>query len=311
MLNYTLKQLRYVEAAGRLGSISNAAIELAISQSSITAAIDTLEDGLGYDLFIRTPAKGIRTTPQGAEALTLIRRFMHQARHFEAEMQSVSGATRGALRIACYATAAPAFLPIILRSVTETFPEISITVLEGSLNQIVDYLNEGEADLAFSYEQFSDPRHRFEPLFDAPPYAIVPRDDPIAGAGITTLAELAKRPLVLLDLPGAREYYMRLFETAGLTLNVAHSTRSSEILRALVAGGFGASFLNIRPLDYRADESGYRIVPIIDGGKPPTFGIVTISASNPPRFVRAFIQNCIELKEKKAFTNLVVKVSTK
>ncbi|WP_170166978.1 LysR family transcriptional regulator [Paracoccus methylarcula] len=311
MLNYTLKQLRYVEAAGRLGSISNAAIEQAISQSSITAAIDALEDGLGYDLFIRTPAKGIRTTPQGAEALTLIRRFLHQNRHFEAEMQSVSGVTRGALRIACYATAAPAFLPIILRSVTETFPEISITVLEGSLHQIMDYVNDGEADLAFTYEQYVDQRHRFEPLFDAPPYAIVPSDDPIAGAGVTTLSELAKRRLVLLDLPGARDYYMRLFEAAGLKLDVAHSTRSSEILRALVAGGFGASFLNIRPLDYRAGESGYCIVPIADGGKPPTFGIATTASSSPPRFVSAFIQNCLELKEKNAFANLVVGQSTK
>ena len=43
MLNFTLKQLRYVEAAGRLGSIGSAATKLNTSQSSITAAIDVLE----------------------------------------------------------------------------------------------------------------------------------------------------------------------------------------------------------------------------------------------------------------------------
>ena len=52
MLNFTLKQLRYVEATGRLGSIARAATDLNISQSSITAAIDTLEMQIGYDLFI-------------------------------------------------------------------------------------------------------------------------------------------------------------------------------------------------------------------------------------------------------------------
>ena len=45
MLNFTLKQLRYVAAAGREGSIANVATSLNISQSSITAAIDALEAG--------------------------------------------------------------------------------------------------------------------------------------------------------------------------------------------------------------------------------------------------------------------------
>ena len=43
MRNLTLKQLRYVEGADRLGSITNAAEEMNISQSSITAAINMLE----------------------------------------------------------------------------------------------------------------------------------------------------------------------------------------------------------------------------------------------------------------------------
>ena len=50
-LNLTIKQLRYAETAGRLGSIAAAAGEHNISQSSITAAIDAMEAALGFDLF--------------------------------------------------------------------------------------------------------------------------------------------------------------------------------------------------------------------------------------------------------------------
>lgn len=57
-MRFTLKQLRHIGAAGRLGSIANAATKLSISQSSIAAAIDGLEDKLGFDIFLRTPAKG-------------------------------------------------------------------------------------------------------------------------------------------------------------------------------------------------------------------------------------------------------------
>ncbi|MEY8829663.1 LysR family transcriptional regulator [Sedimentitalea sp. XS_ASV28] len=306
MQNFTLKQLRYVEAAGRLGSIASAACELSISQSSITAAIEALEVGLGYDLFIRTPSKGIRPTPQGTQSLVLIRRFLQQARNFQTEIQSVAGTARGTLRIACYVTAAPSFLPIILRSVTERFPGLSITVLEGSLSAIVDFVNEGEADLAFTYDIFKDAKHRFYPLFSPPPFAIVSNDDPIANAGKTSLAELSERPLVMLDLPGARDYYNDMFQRAGLDPEIAHTTRSSEILRALVAGGFGVAMLNIRPLDYREAESGYRIVPILDGAPATPFGIAIGNTTGVPKMIRAFIENCLELSRDGAFDHLVV-----
>jgi len=46
-MHFTLKQLKYIEATGRLGSIANAATELHISQSSITAAIGAFERQIG------------------------------------------------------------------------------------------------------------------------------------------------------------------------------------------------------------------------------------------------------------------------
>lgn len=307
MTPYTLKQLRYVEAAGRLGSIARAAAELAISQSSITAAIDALEAGLGYELFIRTPARGIQATPQGRKALVLIRRFLGQARHFEAEMDALTGTMGGTVRVACYATAAPAVLPHVLRGVTARYPDMAFTLLEGSLTRIMEFLNEGEADLAFSYADWTDARHRFEPLFEAPPYAIVPAGDPLAARAGLTLADLAARPMVMLDLPGARDYFRSMFEAAGLAPRIAHSTRSSEILRALVGGGFGVSILNIRPLDYRAGASDYSIVPIRDASPPAVFGIATPGHAEPPRIVRAFIESCIALKKNGDFADLVVR----
>lgn len=307
ILNFTLKQLRYVEAADRLGSITNAATELSISQSSITAAIDSLELALGYDLFIRTPAKGIRATASGRDVLTLIRRFIHQARQFDEDLSSLGGLARGTVRIACYATAAPSFLPPVLRAITEDFPDTSIQLLEGNMARIMGFLDDGEADVAFTYSDSVDARYDFVPLFDAPPYAMVSLDDPLAQAGSATMRELATRPMVLLDLPRTRDYFVGMFEQMDLAPNIAHSTRSSEIVRALVAGGFGFSILNIRPVDYRHDESRYCILPIRDAPLSPVFGIATLAGMEQPRMVSTFIRSCISLKAKGVFEELVVR----
>lgn len=306
MLNFTLKQLRYVEAAGRLGSIARAAREQCISQSSITAAIDSLETELGYSLFVRTPAKGIQTTPSGLESLLLVRNFIDQARHFEGEIKSIGGDTTGSLRIGCYATAAPAFLPPVLKSFTGKYPGISIKLLEGNMRTIRDFLVDGVADLIFTYNTAPSPQQDFLPLFAAPPFALIAADDVLAEQGSVSLEQLSDRPMVMLDLPLTQEYFVNLFRAVGLQPQIAHSTRSSEIARALVVGGFGYSILNIRPTDYEKGKSGYVALPISDDLKPQHFGLATLSAVYCPRIVEAFVEHCRTLSHSGVFRQLVV-----
>lgn len=306
MLNFTFKQLRYVEAAGRHGSIAAAAAELNISQSSITAAIDALEQQLGYDLFMRTPAKGIRPTPSGRETLLVIRKFLDQSKHFEGEIKSVGGRTHGSLRVGCYGTAAPSFLPPILTSLRDKYPGVSIKLLEGNMQAVTDYLDGGEADIAFTYDQSISDRHHFTPLFGAPPYAILSAKDPLARQSSVTLEELSNLPMILLDLPMTREYFVGMFESLGLKPNVLHSTRSSEIVRALVNSGYGFSILNIRPIDYREGESDYVLVPISSLVQIPVFGIATQGTLRKPKMVQAIIDHCLELRNTGIFDEIVV-----
>lgn len=307
MLNFTLKQLRYIEAAGRLGSIAKAAQEQSISQSSITTAIDALEQELGHSLFVRTPAKGIMATPSGRESLLLIRSFIDRSKHFEGEITSVGGDVQGAIRIGCYATAAPSFLPPILKGFTEKFPNISIKLFEGNMQTIMEFLADGVVDLNFTYAQVLDERSEFVPLFDAPPYAVIAADDPFAKQDHVTYEDLSKRPMIMLDLPNTRDYFIEMFEERGFALNVAHSTRSSEMARALVSGGFGFSVLNIKPVDYEKGRSGYVCVPIFDAELEfQSFGIATQSAVYQPSIVQAFVQYCEGLKHSGVFEGMTV-----
>jgi len=304
-VNFTLKQLRYVEAAGRTGSITNAAEELCISQSSVTAAIDALEDTLGFDLFIRMPAKGISLTPAGMDALSHIRGFLEQTNHLDNDLRSIGGEPVGALRLACYVTTAPHVLPLMLKGFVRDHPGVRIELAEGDMNSVVDQLQNGSVDLACTYGPHLPDNVTFMPLFAAPPYAVVSSDDSLARQDSVTLAELATRPMILLDLPFGRDYYSSLFYGRGYEPKVAHSTRSSEIVRALVAGGFGFSILNIRARG--AEEAGYACLPITDPMTAIDFGIVSLAGIRHPRIVRAFLDHCKALSDADAFRQIVVR----
>lgn len=306
MLNFTLKQLKYVEATGRLGSIANAASELNISQSSIAASIGSLERQIGFDVFVRTPAKGISVTPAGQETLKLISNFMAQSRQFEAEVMGIGGNATGHVRIACYATAAPSFLPPILKSFKSIYPNTSITFLEGNLETIMSFLNSGEADLVFTYEETLEDRQNFTPLFAAPPYALLSLDDPLAQETSVSLSDLADKPMIMLDLPRTRAYFTSMFDAIGSPPKVVHSTRSTEILRALVSGGHGYTLLNICPPEYSGQDMRFRALPLKDSAPVPVFGIVTLADTKQPSIVDAFIDTCIELKDSGVFDEITV-----
>lgn len=307
MVGLTLKQLRYVEAAGRTGSISKAADELNISQSSITAAIDGIEASMQFDLFTRVPAKGIHETPAGTQSLRLIRDFLGQYRDFEAELTAVGGATTGTVRIACFATAAASFLPLVMQRFAQASPDVAIGLLEGNMETVVDMLNEGKADVAFTYAEVAQDQHRFEPLAKLPPYALISTSDPLASQDTVSLAELSGRAMVSLDLPRSIGYYSGMFATVGLEVEVAHSTLSTEMIRTLVAAGFGFTILNAKPPNYVEGGRGYRAVPIRDKLPIREFGILIPLRTRPPLAVRSFLDLCRQLSKDGVFEAMAIR----
>ena len=301
-LNLTIKQLRYAETAGRLGSIAAAAGEHNISQSSITAAIDAMEAALGFDLFIRQPAKGIMPTPSGNEALKMIANILRQHNHFEGELEALGGAAGGVLRVGCYITVAPGLLPKVLGDFSAAHPEAQADISEGDMIAMMDLLGQGVIDIALTYELGSVGEVSFLPLFKAPPYALLPDDDPLATRASVSLADLADRPFIMLDLPHTRDYFEQMFRDQGLHPKIAHSSKSSEIVRSMVAGKFGVSILNIR----HSRDTGYAAVPLTGDLLSPTFGIAMLKGVRPPLMSRLFIDQLERLQAEGAFDDLVV-----
>lgn len=65
----TLQQLQYLIEVYRTGSVSGAAKNLFLAQSSLSSAISSLESELGFPIFVRTK-KGMTPTVQGSHIIT-------------------------------------------------------------------------------------------------------------------------------------------------------------------------------------------------------------------------------------------------
>lgn len=89
-MKFTLRQLRYALAAAKHGNLTTAAMELHVSQPSISAAITELEEVLGQSIFVRQRGLGISLTPFGRTVMVQARRVLAEARTF-AEINANAG----------------------------------------------------------------------------------------------------------------------------------------------------------------------------------------------------------------------------
>ncbi|WP_390910341.1 LysR substrate-binding domain-containing protein [Pseudosulfitobacter sp. SM2401] len=305
-MKFTLKQLRYFDAALRLGSIARASEEMNISQSSVTAALDLIEQSIGQELFRRIPAKGIIATQAGQDVGKRVSAFLEQARLFESDLLSLTGDPTGTLRLGCYEPTAPFVLPPLMKQIAATYPDIRIDLKEGNMHQIADWLRSNTVDVALTYQAETPSEMPFLPLFHARPWALIPHNSPLSQQTSVSLQDLKDEPMVALDLPAAKSYFEEMFQIQGLVPNVAHTTQSSAVLRGMVAGQFGYSILNICGPNDRDKHAGYAALPINGAVKTQTFGLAYSAVLQQSTIVDAVIKICEVLAAKQKFSHLLL-----
>jgi DNA-binding transcriptional LysR family regulator len=292
-MRYTLKQLSYFVAAADAGSITAAARQLHISQPSISAAIAQLENQFGLELFVRHHAQGLSLTPTGQRLLAEARHLLAQARDFHEGAIELARGVAGDIDVGCFVTFAPMVIPGLLRAMRQAHPEIRVHLHEHDIEGLLEGLSEGRFDLALTYDLNISPDMDFEGLADVPLHAMLAADHRFANRERVALAELIEEPFVLLALPGSRDYFLSLFYGLGLRPNLAHESPSFEMVRGLVANGYGYSMMHSRPVsDIALDGMRLTYRPVAEALRPTRLGLLRRHDLRERRIAGLFAEQC-------------------
>jgi DNA-binding transcriptional LysR family regulator len=284
----SLRALRYVIAAADAASVTAAALRFGVSQSAVSAAIAQVEDQLGLSLFVRHHARGLSPTAPGARVLADARRLLAHAEEFGRTAGALGASAVGDVTLGCFISLAPFVIPRLLSALRASHPAIHLEVLEANQEEILAGVIDGRMELAVTYDYGLGARLAAEPLLDLAPYLIVPEGSRFAGGPAVPLSEVAGEPLVLLDLPLSNDYFLGIFQAAGVEPRIAYRARSYELVRGLVARNFGYSVLNAQPAHPVTYDGGrVAMVPIADA--LPPLGVVLASSTDvrPRRAVTA------------------------
>lgn len=297
MLRFTLRQLEYFIAVGEAGNISVAAERIAISPPSISSAIAHLEAELGAKLFLRHHARGLSLTPFGEALLKEARQLVDQANQLNAVATEITGAVRGRINVGCFITFAPMLMPELAHSFTARFPATTVFHFVSDHQALMRALVSNRIDIALTYDLGTlPPGIIFAPLASLPPQAIFGEMHPMAGRASVTLEELAREDLILLDLPGSRDYFLGLFRQARLEPKTTLQSSYPDVIRTMVANHHGYTIVNVIPRTDLALD-GRRVVRVpLAGECPPTvIGVARHGDQQDSNLVQTFAKHCAEL----------------
>ena len=135
-------------AAAELGSLTATAELLGYTQSGVTRMIGTLEEELGFPLFLRSK-KGVQLTENGKLMLPLLREVVRAHHNAEQLSAEIGGVSKGSLTIGCYYSISALWMPEILTAFRARYPGVTVRMQEGGNLEMARWLNERSVDCCF------------------------------------------------------------------------------------------------------------------------------------------------------------------
>jgi DNA-binding transcriptional LysR family regulator len=280
----TLPQLKTFVTVVDQGGFTAAARRLGLSQPAISRAVTTLEKELGLPLLNRG-RDGLSLTTAGTTALTHAREALRHMSLMHSEVASVAGDVTGTLSIASLPTVTATVIAPQLREFAERHPAVDIRLLEGSEEEVRDWLDQGAAEAGV----VSLPARGLQtaPLRDQRMVAVAPADSWLASKEVVSYAELSNEPFVL-GTGGCAEVFNPVARQAGVEFDIAFQAREVSAVLEIVRAGLGVSIVPESAVDPSLD--GLVIRQLVPETVRHLGVAVSASASAPARAFLAQVE---------------------
>ncbi len=246
----TLQQFEYILAVNEFRHFGKAAEHCHVTQPTLSAMIQKLEEELGVKLFDRS-VQPVCPTLIGqkiiAQAQTILQ-LSHQITEFVAEEQdSVSGS----LRLGILPTIAPYLLPRFYPQFCQSYPSLDIQVLEMKIDQIEKALLQGELDAALIATAPESKKLRVDTLFYEEFFGYIATSEALFKQDMIRSSDISGQNLWLLDEGHCfRDQLVKFCNLKGVQASrQAYRLGSMETFMRMVESGQGITLIPELALD--------------------------------------------------------------
>jgi len=241
-----LQQLRIIrETVRREYNLTEAAASLNTSQSGVSKHIKDLEDELGVELFVRKGKRLLGITEPGREIADIAERILVDIGNIKRLGAQYAAQDEGRLTIATTHTQARYALTEVVRKFRDAYPNVHLTLHQGSPPEIAEMVTRGEAEIAIATEALAaTPQLAAFHYYEWTHAVVVPSGHPLESAGPLTLPAIAEHPIITYhDGFTGRGQIDRAFLDAGIAPDIVMSAMDTDVLKTYVRLGLGVGII--------------------------------------------------------------------
>ncbi|TMR89002.1 LysR family transcriptional regulator [Nonomuraea basaltis] len=268
--------LALLAAVGETGHVTRAAELLGIPQPTASRRLAALSDLVGAPLVLPS-GRGIRLTRAGRTLAAASARALGTVAVAAREVREEIDPGSGRVVLGFLHLLGRTLVPSLIRGFRERHPGVRFSLAQGSRQDMLRALRDGEIDLVFVAPMpLDDPDLASRPLADQELVVFVPPSHRFATRERVRAAELAGEEQVTLEHGyGLRQITDDLCAAAGFEPRIAFESQESETVRGLVAAGLGVAILPRSQPGPRPSPSGSGVVEI--PLSPPVFRTIGVS----------------------------------
>jgi LysR family transcriptional regulator, cys regulon transcriptional activator len=250
------QQLRIIrETVRRNFNLTEVANHLFTSQSGVSKHIKDLEDELGVELYVRKGKRLTGLTEPGKEMLQIVERMLLDANNIKRLAEHYSQQDTGKLTIATTHTQARYVLPEVITQFKQRYPKVHLKLHQGSPDEIVKMMIEGEADIGIATEALGNiPELVSFAYYHWQHALVVPNGHYLTQLDKLTLTDIAEFPIVTYHEGfTGRATIDRSFLNENIDADIVMSALDADVIKSYVELGLGVGIVAAMAYDAERD----------------------------------------------------------
>ncbi|WP_419814528.1 LysR family transcriptional regulator [Glacieibacterium sp.] len=263
MKGLSFRQLRAVEAVGRLRRIILAARELGLTASAVTLQIQLAETEAGAVLFERM-SDGMRMTDAGQAFVRAAQEVDQRLRLLADELAAIATGGRGRLTLGAVSTA-KYFAPRLIAAFTAFNPGIEVKLVIGNRAETIDAMDNRAIDIALMGRPPRQLPDRTYLVGDHPLVIIAHPAHPLAKQRQITKTQIAAEKFLIREPGSGTRLSLELFlaEIAGRLDDLGDEFRSNETIKQAVMARLGIAFISAHTIELETELGLLAILDVV------------------------------------------------
>lgn len=241
----TLTQLEYIVSVHKFKHFGRAAADCHVSQPSLSAQVQKVEEELGIIIFDRSK-KPVLTTQKGESVVEQARVILNEHRKLK-DFSKEDGEIAGRFHLGVIPTLSSYIIPLFIESFAKNYPKVNLKISEYKTEDIIHKLYDDELDGGIMVTPLNDDKLIEQSLFFEPFYVFSSNDHKFSKKKSVKDSELDGETVWLLNEGHCfRNQVLRLCSLQGKNRvldNVSFESGNLETLKNLIRRGQGYTLL--------------------------------------------------------------------